>query len=360
MKIRKKIIIGGEKVFPVSMFSPKNQYDIFSDYERAFKHYFLNYTFGGYHSLLAIIDDLNLNKEKDVVLLPSYLCETILKPFEKRCVKYQFYRINKDLIPDFQHIFDLINHKTKAILFIDYMGKSQIDNVLPYYNRLLSQEVKIIQDCVQTVYMGQDKIYGDYAFNSFRKLTPLEGSLIISKTKMCIRYANGNNFKFIFYKRVGQLLRGLHLRYNLLKPDLFLFFFNKAEKFYHNKKIYKFPKINKLLIKKFNVKQLRERNQNCYRGLMANFRKLTPKYLQSDDFYPFGFFMLLDNRDYTRSILYKNDVFCPIHWDIPPIVNKDSYMDSYYVSKRTITIPLYDYDESEFEYCLESLKEVLF
>lgn len=335
------------------MFFPKNQYDIFSDYERAFKHYFINYTFGGYHSLLAIIDDLNLNKDEDVVLLPSYLCETILQPFEERGVKYQFYRINKNLIPDFQHIFDLITPKTKAILFIDYMGRSQIDNVLPYSKKLLSRKIKIIQDCVQTVYMNHDKIYGDYAFNSFRKITPLEGSLVVSKKKMHISYANGINFKFIFCKRIGQLLRGLHLRYNLLKPGSFLFFINKAEKFYHNQKIYKFPRINKFLINRLNLKQLRERNQNCYRILMANFRKLTPGYLQKDDFYPFGYFMLLDNRDVARSILYKNGIFCAIHWILPESVSKNQFIESCNISSKAITIPINDLVDIKMKYFLE-------
>lgn len=352
MKNEKRVIIGGEKVFPLSIFFLKNKNDIFTDYKKEFKDFNINYTFGGYCSLLAIIDDINF-KENDTVLLPSYLCASILRPFDTRGIKYEFYKIDNNLTPDIHHIKQLLNGTTKGIVFIDYMGKSQIDNVMPWKDMLIKQGVKIIQDCVQTRKINANHVYGDYVFNSFRKTTPFEGSVILSKTKMKIAYARGTNYKFVFNKRIGQILRYFHIHYNYFKPKLFLSFIEKAEIEYQDAKIYKLPSINKALIRKIDFKKLSENHLINYNILLKQFKDFVPESLRNVDFKPFGFFMLVNNRDSVRKFLYENGIFCPIHWQLPTQVDKIIFQDSWNISEKALTIPLADIDNEVTDYIIK-------
>ncbi len=341
MTSKKNFLIGGEKVFPLSILFLKKKNDIFSDYQNNFKKFFINYTFGGYFSLLSIIHDLNL-ANNSYVLLPSYLCPSILKPFQDRNIKYAFYRIDANLSPDLKHIEELLNKDVKAVLFIDYMGKSQIDNVLPLHSLLSKQGVKIIQDCVQTIYIEEDKIYGDYAFNSFRKTTPFEGSVIISKNYMKILFEKKLPYKFLFYKRIGQIFRYFHIHYSIFKPTFFLRLLEKSEELYQNSVIYKFPRINKYLIKKINFEQLIKKHKFNYSILMEMLKPFVPSELQSSNFEPFAFFMVVNKRNSIRKFLHENGIFCPIHWELPNEINETDFKESHDISAKALTIPLAD------------------
>lgn len=358
MKNEKRVIIGGEKVFPLSIFFLKNKNDIFNDYKKEFKDFNINYTFGGYCSLLAIIDDINF-KENETVLLPSYLCSSILRPFDARRVKYDFYKIDNNLTPDIHHIKQCLNGTTKGIVFIDYMGKSQIDNVMLCKDMLSKQGVKIIQDCVQTININTNQVYGDYVFNSFRKTTPFEGSVILSKTKMKIAYARGIHYKFIFYKRIGQILRYYHLHYNYFKPELFLSFIEKAEIEYQDAKIHNLPSINKALIRKIDFKKLSENHLTNYNILLKQFKDFVPESLRNVDFKPFGFFMLVKDRDRVRAELHKNGIFCPIHWILPDEINKDHFKESAKMAAMEITMPLGDLDATNLNNFLTTIERAM-
>ena len=358
MKSKNKNLIGGEKVFPLSILFLKKKNDIFSDYQRKFKNFFINYTFGGYFSLLSIIHDLDLAKNS-YVLLPSYLCPSILKPFQDRCIKYVFYRIDANLSPDFKHIEELLNKDVKAVLFIDYMGKSQIENVLPLHSLLSKNGVKIIQDCVQTINIEEDKIYGDYAFNSFRKTTPFEGSIIISKKNMHICFEKNLPYKFIFYKRMGQILRYFHIHFNIFKPTFFLRFLEKAEELYQASVIYKFPRMNKYLIEKIDFKQLIKKHEVNYNILMEMLKPFVPRTLQCSNFEPFAFFMVVNKRNSIRKFLHENGIFCPVHWAIPNEINKATFRESHDISAKALTIPLADINESNINDLKLSLEKVM-
>lgn len=355
---KRQFYIGGEKTFPLTIFFIKKKNDIFKYFEDNFKDFYINYTFGGYFSLLAIIDDLKLRKNRDIFLLPSYLCETMLKPFEIRQIKYDFYRVDSQLKPDFDHIKSLIQSGGKAILFIDYMGVSQKEHISPFIELFRKFKVKIIQDCVQVIDIKKNNIYGDYLFNSFRKTTPFEGSVIISKAPMNIYYNRSINFKFVFLKRVAQILRYTYLNYNFGKSSLFLLIFEKAEKFYYSHKIFKLPKLNKHLIKKIDFNLLKKRHLCAYKFLETKIPNIMSFSIKNKDFIPFGAMMISSERNKLRYSLIKNNIFCPIHWVLPlQIINNCFFEDSVNISKEILTIPLSDLTNDKLNLLVNKIRE---
>jgi hypothetical protein len=178
---------------------------------------------------------------------------------------------------------------------------------------------------------------------------PFEGSVIISNEKMEMKYAGGTNLKFLIFKRTGQLLRALYLNTNIGKPDGFLKFFDSAEKYYYTSKIYRIPPLNKYLIRKYDTGLLKKNNPYYHRRLEEYFSKYAIYSLNSDNFVPYAFMMLIPGRDKARMLLKENGIFCPVHWLLPEQINKDKYSDSWDVSEKTISIPLSGIEETKLD-----------
>ena len=79
--------------------------------------FFLN----GRSALMAGLMLLKLQKD-DEVLIPQFICDTVLYPFKDLKIKTNFYRIKKNLKPDWTDINKKYSNKTKAIIMIHYFG----------------------------------------------------------------------------------------------------------------------------------------------------------------------------------------------------------------------------------------------
>ena len=94
--------IGGEHIFSPLIYFRKNNNQFNEMLKSLQNQYRVNLTLGGYNSLLAIIDDLVKKHDKTIeVLLPSYLCQTLLIPFNQKKIKYNFYKMNSNLEIDY-------------------------------------------------------------------------------------------------------------------------------------------------------------------------------------------------------------------------------------------------------------------
>ena len=344
------IIVGGEHVFsPWILFKKFKGYvdglinNFHSDYQ-------INFTFGGYYSILAILDSIKPKIDNDSwILLPSYLCPTILKPFKVRGIQYKFYRVDDDLFIDTDQLISIIDNNVKAVFFIDYFGASQMGRLQPVIDILKKSRITIIQDVVQCLNIRKECLFGDYIFNSFRKFFPFEGSILLSKEKMNVDFGNKRN-RYIVYKRIGQLLRYVHLKYGLISNKSFLNFLKKAEEHYYNEEIMKMPSFNRKQLNKIDFSSV-ERDQIYYFGRLYNFFKdNVPGLLKNNAFIPLGFVLKIEDRDTVRNQLFSNNIFPPIHWVLSNEIDERLFPESVLLSKTILTIPLIGLTEKKFEY----------
>lgn len=359
MKRDKQIFIGGEKVFPFPLYFSKKRRTFISENEKQFTGYYLNYTFGGYYSLLAIIDHLRNKHNCFKVLLPSYLCDSVLIPFKQKKIAISFYRVNSNLEPDFIDIKTRITVDVKAILFIDYMGKSLKSSIEKNLDFFEVNGIEVIQDFVQNIDIKKEQLYGDYAFNSFRKFYSFEGSIIISKKPFDILFEKSTNYRFIINKRIGQILRYFYLNLNVFSPKIFLYFFNKAEENYYSNKIYRLSAESKMLLNRVDNQKLINKHRVYYQNLLLVFGSFVPTGLNIKEFTPLGFFIQTNNRNEVRIQLKKNNIFCPIHWAKPLDVSKEEFPESDLLSERALTIPLSDLNDNSLEYLKYNLNKYL-
>ena len=354
---KNKILIGGEYVFSLrNIFKKSDRY--FNDLLNSLtKRYNVNYTFGGYYSLLAIIDSVWAGLKNDtVILLPSYLCPSILKPFKVRGIKYKFYRVDSDLYVDNDYLLSMIDDTVKAVYFIDYFGVSQLEHIQPILNNLKQRNIVIIQDIVQSLDINKDKMFGDYIFNSFRKFFPYEGSLLLSLNKINIKYASKRN-SYIKYKRIGQLIRYLHLKFGVFSSKIFLLFLQNAERRYYDNEIFKMPNINLRELKKYDLRALEQEQMRRYGQLIEQFNKYVPKLLKSGGGIPLGFVIITDKRDDLKRFLFSQNIFAPIHWILPDELDEEIFFESKMMSQSILTLPLIGLDEKRFKFLYEVINK---
>jgi hypothetical protein len=353
------MIIGGEHFFEPAHLLKKSKGYI--DYLiREFQiDYYINFTFGGYYSLLAIIDEIKQIFDNDsIVLLPSYMCPSILKPFKLRGISYKFYKVDEDLYIDTDYLISIIDDKIKAVLFIDYFGASQLDRLQSVMEILKSKKIIIIQDVVQCLKIPKNQLFGDYIFNSFRKFFPFEGSILLSKEKMNIRFSVKKN-KYISPKRIGQLTRYFHVKYNIFTSNLFLRFFRKAEDKYYVNQILRIPKFNLRQLNKYDIDLLANKQRYYFSRLLNDLGNKIPELLCRNDFIPLGFVIKTDRRNIIRMNLFEKNIFPPIHWILSDEIDKDIFNESIELSNIILTIPLLNMNEIKYDYLIQNIKKYI-
>jgi len=149
----------------------------------------LYFTSTGTHALSEILEILDL-KDGDEVILPSYVCESILIEVLKRNAIPVFCEI-EDWVSNQNDIQEKISLKTKAIIIVHLFG------IECSFNELNSLEIPIIEDCCQAFGLKIGNKYsgsiGDFAFFSFHTtkcLTTGEGGAF------CV-----NNEKYSYKKK---------------------------------------------------------------------------------------------------------------------------------------------------------------
>jgi hypothetical protein len=132
---------------------------------------FLN---GGKASLIVICDYLKDHGIRHV-LLPSYLCPTILDTLEACGLAYDFYAVERNFSIDRRSLTGQLA-ESQAVYFINYFGFQPGPDVLTFLSGLRQQGRLLIEDNAQAGFAPRS--IGDFVFNSMRKLCPYDGGYL--------------------------------------------------------------------------------------------------------------------------------------------------------------------------------------
>ncbi|WP_434304817.1 DegT/DnrJ/EryC1/StrS family aminotransferase [Clostridium botulinum] len=112
---------------------------------------------GGQDALRFIIEDISFEND-EYILMPSYLCPTILHNFKRKNINFIFYEIDEELSINLKDIENKINnYKVKAVFFIDYFGFYHNDNTIDFLKKLQRKGVILIEDAVQMLWFSKKK-----------------------------------------------------------------------------------------------------------------------------------------------------------------------------------------------------------
>jgi hypothetical protein len=138
-------------------------------------------------ALLAGLEVLGLGPG-DTVLVPSYICDSVLAPFNDSQVKFAFYSVGQDLKADLSSIGQALTTGARALLAVNYFGFSQDYKLLVDFCR--RNGLLLIEDNAHG-FLSRDAggllgRYGDIAICSFRKVLPIPNgaALIVNNTSL--------------------------------------------------------------------------------------------------------------------------------------------------------------------------------
>lgn len=134
--------------------------------------------------LLDVIDSLKIGKG-DLVIMPSFVAQGLILPFERRGVEIQYYHITEEFAPD---IFDIIkiikqsDNRIKAIGLIHYFGIFQ-KAVHELKEICKCNNIILFEDCVHGLFSVNDRnepigSIGDISFFSLPKALPVPDGAI--------------------------------------------------------------------------------------------------------------------------------------------------------------------------------------
>lgn len=302
------------------------------------------------------------------ILLPSYICESVINPFVKKGYTCYFYDINPNMEPNMDSLNQMLNKDIGIFLHMGYYGFPTSNSLGSQIRALKGKAIIIIEDITHSLFSNYERyIENDYYIASIRKWMGLpSGGLLASRIH---KFKVNLNLDMHFSELRKDALR-LKAQYikspnNDLK-SVFLKMFSEAESILdHDSGAYCIDKNSIAILNELNIKELidkRKSNFNCLletlskiNGLELTFKEL-PKGIC-----PFFFpIYIKSDRNQFRAELVSQGIYCPIHWPIPEQVELEYFVASQFIYNNIISLPCdqrYSIEDMKRMSC--SIKEVI-
>ena len=281
------------------------------------------------------------------ILLPSYLCDSIVNSFTDRPIVY--YNINPDLSINLPDMITKIKKGVSGVLMINYFGviDENIDIIVAYCN---SNRVTIIEDITHS-YLTTDKYYGDFVFGSIRKTLPiLDGAVIKVNCNYKSRYtilwsrfsrevAKENNsygysyIKFMTTRYLGMWLKNFTSFKSWWRPLLL----SSDDMLEDNNYVNYISNISKDIIIHSNLSEVKNIREHNYIELNKALNKWS---MYPNKILHFGYILKFDNgkiRNEVKQCLIENKMYPMIHWPVPKVINNKISNDIY---STILTLPI--------------------
>ena len=135
----------------------------------------------GGKACLTVIGDYLMAQGIREVLLPSYLCPSILNALAPCGLAFAFYQVRPDLDIDLEDL-TLKARGQRAVYFINYFGFNQPPEAQAALHGLQEKGVLVIEDNAQAAFHPQP--LGDFAFSSLRKFCAHDGGYLATNKDM--------------------------------------------------------------------------------------------------------------------------------------------------------------------------------
>lgn len=336
--------IGGEQWFDINLFD--NKLDNFKNTEAVFLS-------GGQSAIAFILENINI-KNGEYILIPSYLCPSILYNFKKLNITYEFYKINKDLSIDLDDIEEKVRKlKINTIFFINYFGFYHNKETIKYLKELQKQNITVIEDAVQMLWFNREEFIGDYVFNSYRKFLPIDGSIVLCNKMKKYSFQKDNYYESV---NLARAKKTIFQNFNIGHEEEFLNLYEKAEgEYYKRNDIIGMDDESKKMLSKVDYKFIFNKRKKIYCYLydrLIENNKIRIIYDKEliDDSSVLGLPILIENRDEIRRKLREFNIYCPVHWNVLKESWSDKYIDSRYVSSGIMTLPIdqrYEFEDMD-------------
>lgn len=247
------------------------------------------------------------------ILLPDYLCSSILAPVNKLGYDFLFYPIDEVLELETAKFQKLYKTNT-AVLLINYFGLKDLSSQVNFI-RSVDEHAIIIEDDVQAYFDFKKTLDGvDFKFTSLRKTFAIpDGGLV--KTKHRLPKTDTPN-TFGQYKAAAALLKSM--REGNFNDQIYLELFEKGESLIDSEQECGMSQIAEKLYSFVDEERVRVRRLNNAEYLICELKKIdiAPILPLTDNHVPLFVPIRLNNRDTVRKSMFVHEIFCPVHWPL--------------------------------------------
>ena len=277
---------------------------------------FLN---GGKACLIVIADYL-LDHGIDRILLPSYLCSTIVTTLERCGLTCDYYQVNPDFFIDLDDLDQKIaNHR--AVYFINYFGFLHPTAVQNHLASFRQKGILLVEDNAQAGFT--DQATGDFIFNSMRKLCAYDGGYLSTPFDVS-PYVNKYKGRINRHLSVIREYRSRLSDYLFHGADIYAelqMLYTLAEEFYESDQVVEGDSQERRQIELLDwhaIKSIRRENYAYMLDLISRISELSPifPHLQ-EEIMPLGLPVYVKgvSRDWLFDELGNSGIGLTIHWD---------------------------------------------
>lgn len=260
-------------------------------------------------ALYAILNDISIDNKDMEVLIPNYLCESIIKIVEDLGFESDFYHIGNDFRIDFSSLHFKSDKKT-ILLLIDYFGMVDLSTDIKKI-RELYPELLIIADCVQAFFSLND-YDADYCFTSIRKWFACpDGALVAKKKSESIHNIDLSDGIWWKYKYAGNILKEYP---EIIDDNIILNLLDRGEKYLDKNYLCNWNEISKKVFLQLDLENIRRVRKKNAEYLHENLKDLNVKHLYMKDRIPLFIPILIEQRDELRKLFFEKNIFTPVHW----------------------------------------------
>lgn len=267
----------------------------------------------GRAALYQILKYLKSEKGVGRVLLPDYLCSSVLVPVKVLELEYDFYPIDEVLELE-EEAFAALYKPSTAVLVINYYGLKDLSKQVSFI-RSVEKKAIIIEDDVQAYYEFKKPLGDvDFKFTSLRKTFAVpDGGLV--KTKYLLPVIETPN-TFGQYKAAAALLKSM--REGNFNDQIYLEMFEKGESIIDSELECGMSQIAEKLYGSLDEEHIKIRRLNNARHLIELLKKagLQPLLPLTEGQVPLFIPIILKNRDKVRKRMFQHEVFSPVHWPL--------------------------------------------
>lgn len=296
---------------------------------------------------------LNMVLASGTILLPSYICESVIKVYKKQ-FKVDFYRVRKDFTIDLEDLGQKLNENVTAVYVMHYFGQLQEEQALKYLSEKKQQYgFTIIEDTTHSIFT-RSRTIGDYCICSLRKWFPImDGGVLYSENGLENISVKAVPPKNPSEKLEAMILKKLYIEGKVDCNELYRkIFVNAEEKLDKQKEVYQISDLSRSLLQYFSVTELIEKRKKNYRELsmVLKVNNIQMALKEDERMVPLACPVYIENRDSFRQYLSKNQVYCAVHWPLTG-TELEEEEEAMNMSGSIISLPIDQrYDEEHMQY----------
>lgn len=303
----------------------------------------INWFLSGRSALQAVIKELG---DARSISLPSWCCDSMIKPFIDAGIKVDFYPVywQDGLVQE-------INLDSDVLFLMDYFGYTGKQPDISSYKGIVIRD--ITHSLFSTSYSN-----ADYYFGSLRKWCGVwTGGYAWAKDGHRLVELKNDDLGYVSLREKAMNLKNSYIHGRGVTDKDYLKIFDEAEKALEQVGIAPAENRDIILSKKLDAEFIRNRRRANAQVL----RNAFPDWLIFLDSSPTDTPMFVPvlvpdgRRDELRRFLIRNEIYCPIHWPVGEYHKLDERTEEIYKNELSLVCDQ-RYTEDDMHRMVETIK----